>query len=68
VLVSLLVIAADYVWVYQPLVEMITPPGQSRPAEFMNYHSASKWMNLGSISLCALVAIVLCGQNGTAEN
>jgi hypothetical protein len=67
VIFSLLVMAVDYVWVYQPLFEMITPPGQSRPAEFMNYHTASKWMNLGSICLCALAAITLCGQNGTAE-
>jgi hypothetical protein len=52
----------DYFAIYLPLIEMVTPPGASRPAEFLAYHTASKWMNLFSVSLCAGLAIVLCGQ------
>ena len=59
---ALLTMVADYIWIYRPLVEMVTPPGQSRPAEFLAYHTASKWVNLASVSLCAIVAILLCGQ------
>ncbi len=59
---ALCAMVADYVWIYQPLVEMVTPPGQNRPAEFLAYHTASKWVNLTSVSLCAIVAILLCGQ------
>lgn len=51
---------ADYVWIYLPLVEMITPPGQSRPAEFVGYHEASKWLNFASVSLTAVIALILC--------
>jgi hypothetical protein len=53
---------ADYYAIYLPLVEMITPPGESRPAEFLAYHTASKWVNLTSVSLCAIAALVLCAQ------
>jgi hypothetical protein len=61
-ILALVLMVADFVWIYEPLVEMITPPGQSRPAEFLAYHTASKWVNLASVSLCAIVAILLCGQ------
>ncbi len=54
--------AGDYFYIYQPLVEMVTPPGKSRPAEFVSYHKASKWVNSFAILLCAVAAIGLCGQ------
>jgi hypothetical protein len=60
VLFVLALMAADYVWVYSPLVEMITPPGKSRPAEFVSYHNISKWLNFASISLTAAIAFALC--------
>ncbi len=60
--VALAVMVGDYIWVYQPLVEMVTPPGQSRPAEFVTYHKASKWLNALAISLCGIAAMFLCGQ------
>lgn len=58
----------DYFAIYRPLLEMVTPPGESRPAEFLAYHSASKWVNLFSISLCAVVAIMLCGQRTESQS
>ncbi len=67
VLVILLLMAGDYHWIFHPLVEMITPPGQSRPSEFINYHKASKWINLCSIALCALMAGWLCGEETVCE-
>jgi hypothetical protein len=67
VLVALAAMLGDYFWVYRPLVEMVTPPGQSRPAQFVDYHEASKWVNFASLSLCGLAAIVLCGHPTAAE-
>lgn len=63
VLLILVFMLADYLWIYRPLLEMITPPGQSRPAKFVDYHSFSKWFNFVSISLTAAVALFLCCSN-----
>lgn len=60
-LIVLVTMVLDYHWVYLPLVEMVTPPGKSRPASFVDLHNASKWLNFGSILLCAIIAFVLCG-------
>jgi len=54
---------ADYFWIYRPLLDMITPPGQSRPARFVDYHNFSKWLNFISISLTAVAALLLCCSN-----
>lgn len=62
IVLALLAMVGDYFAVYRPLYEMVTPPGQARSAEFLTYHSASKWVNLFSISLCAIAALILCGQ------
>ena len=48
----------DYFWIYLPLAQMVTPPGQSKPANFVQYHQASKWINLVGLKLC-FVAIGL---------
>ena len=48
----------DYIWIYLPLAQMVTPPGQSKPAIFVQYHQASKWINLVGLKLC-LIAIGL---------
>lgn len=63
VLSALALMIGDYLCIYRPLLTMISPPGQTRPAAFMDYHEASKWVNLASVSLCALVAMILCGTN-----
>jgi len=56
----LLLMAVDYVAIYRPLLEMVTPPGQVRPARFVQYHSASKWINAVDIGMCVVAAVLLC--------
>ena len=60
VTVALLAMLADYVWVYLPLVEMITPAGEkARPAEFVTLHELTKWINLADVTLCLIAALVI---------
>jgi len=66
VYVSLLLLAAalglmiaDYVLIYRPLVEMITPPGQARSATFVAYHRWSEQVNGVGFGLCAAAALLL---------
>lgn len=61
----LAVMAADYVWIYQPLLEMVSPPGHDKPAPFTAYHAASKYVNLLGLMLC-LVASVALNWPGTS--
>jgi len=56
---TLLMMLADYFWIYRELVEMITPPGRARPAEFVTYHKASKWINAADIGLCFFASVLL---------
>ncbi len=46
----------DWLWVYQPLVEMIAQP--MRPPDFAFYHAASTRLNAASLLLCATAAIL----------
>lgn len=50
--------AGDYFWVYRPLQQLITPPGQARSQEFVTLHERSRHANELHITL-ALVAAVL---------
>lgn len=61
---SLLVVVAmlmivDYVSIYQPLLQMVTPPGQSKAASFVTYHSASKWINLTGLLICLAASFLV---------
>ena len=56
--IVLVTMLADYFWIYQALLKMVTPPGQAKPSSFRDYHEASKWINLAGLVLC-LVASVL---------
>ena len=58
--VVLLLMAADFVAVYRPMVDMLTPPGRPHVAAFRSYHRVSIWLNVGHVGLCAIAAIVLC--------
>lgn len=69
--VGLLVVAmgamvADYFWVYQPLLEMVTPPGKSKPASFVDLHEASKRINTVDVGLCLLAAMIISWPISTA--
>jgi hypothetical protein len=76
-LVTLLLMAGDFVAVYQPIADMITPPGRVHVAQFRDYHRASVWINVGHVGLCAVAAVLLCwpdsrmglggGRRGVAE-
>ncbi len=52
----LTLMAVDYVWIYLPLLQMVTPPGQVKSASFGTYHQASKWINLAGLVLCLSAA------------
>ena len=58
--VALITMLVDYVFIYRPLVEMITPPGGVKPSNFTNYHNASKYINAFDIGLCLIAALLLC--------
>ncbi len=57
--VVLAVMAVDYVWIYLPLLQMVTPPGQAKPGHFRNYHEASKWINLVGLFLCFIASSIV---------
>ena len=59
-LAALLLMVADYFFIYRPMVDMLTPVGKARPAEFGGYHDASKYINLVSITICLVAGGVIC--------
>ena len=48
----------DYVFVYLPLAEMISPPGSPRPAHFLVLHRASEIVNVIQVGLCFAAAVI----------
>jgi uncharacterized membrane protein len=56
----LVLMVADFVAIYLPIVGMITPVGRARLAEFEGYHRASMVINAGDVALCAVAALLLC--------
>jgi hypothetical protein len=55
----LALMVADYVWIYLPLLSMVTPPGQSKPSSFTIYHEASKWINLAGLLTCSVATFLV---------
>lgn len=66
-LMALITMAVDYVWVYQPLLAMVTPPGEAKTALFQTYHEASKWINLAGLTLGLLASTMLNWPAATAS-
>jgi hypothetical protein len=58
-LAVLALMAIDYCWIYSPLVAMVMPPGQSKPASFVTYHEASKYINLAGLVMASIAAVAL---------
>jgi hypothetical protein len=58
-LTVLLLMAIDYFWIYRPLVQMVTPPGGVRPAAFIMYHQASKYINMVGLIFASVAAIAV---------
>lgn len=57
---ALVLMIGDYFWVFQPICEMMQPPDQARPAVFVGYHEASKWINAAGIATSFVAAILAC--------
>ncbi len=53
---ALLLMTADYLFVYLPLEAMITPPTAPRPANFITWHRLSTGINALHVGLTAIVA------------
>jgi hypothetical protein len=64
---TLILMAGDFVAVYRPIAEMITPPGRAHVSEFRDYHRASVWLNVGHVGLCAAAAVLLCWPGGGGD-
>ena len=56
---ALVVMLFDYLVVYLPLAEMITPPGKPRPQEFQTLHHWSKVINSVDVGLVLLGALLV---------
>lgn len=56
---ALVVMLFDYLVVYLPLAEMITPPGKPRPQGFQTLHHWSKIVNALDVGLVFLGALLL---------
>ena len=56
---ALVVMLLDYLVVYLPLAEMITPPGQPRPQGFQTLHHWSKIINSTDVGLVLVGAAIL---------
>ncbi|WP_010584392.1 hypothetical protein [Schlesneria paludicola] len=54
----LLLMVVDYLWIYQPLLQLVEPPGQTKPSSFARYHDASKKINLVGLTF-GFVAVLL---------
>ena len=57
-LLSCLLMCADYFWVYRPLQELIVPPGQTRTQEFVRLHNLSRHANEVHLTVALLAAFV----------
>ena len=71
VTLSALLIFLDFRLIYQPLQELINPPGQPRGDEFVKMHNRSKYANEVHVSLICLAAFLACwpvGSNNKASS
>lgn len=57
--VASVVMLADYLWIYSPLADMITPPGSARPQGFRTLHHASEAINTLQVGLCLTAALII---------
>lgn len=54
---SLLIAVADYTCTYQPLIRLITPPGQKRTDEFNTLHNRSRVVNQIHLTIAIAAAV-----------
>lgn len=65
---SLVLMGIDYVYIYKPLLAMVTPPGQPRPQAFGPMHEWSERINTLHVGLVAVGALTLCWPSATCWN
>ncbi|HET6325683.1 MAG TPA: hypothetical protein VFG04_13470 [Planctomycetaceae bacterium] len=65
---AVVVMIADFVVIYLPIVGMISPVGRARSAEFASYHRASILVNVCDVVVCGIAAALLCWQNPQNDN
>jgi len=58
IVVSLLGMTLDYLLVFQPLLELITPAGQVRTPEFVRLHNLSRYANQAHLTVMMMAAVV----------
>lgn len=58
-LAALVLMYVDYRWVYAPLAAMVQPPGATKPSTFVQYHEASKYINLAGLFFSGVAAAAL---------
>ena len=68
IVASLLGLVLDYVFVFEPLLESITPPGKARTPEFIRLHNLSRYANQAHLSLLFVAAILACLPVKAAAN
>jgi hypothetical protein len=56
---ALVVMLADYWWVYLPLESMLTPPQRAVPADFVKLHRLSELVNTVHLSLALAAALAV---------
>ena len=57
---SLLIAIADYTLTYQPLLKLITPPGQVRTENFTTLHNRSRIVNEIHLTIAIAATIAAC--------
>jgi hypothetical protein len=58
---SVAVAAVDYITVYLPLQQLITPPGQARNLSFIELHNRSRHINEVHVGLALAASLIVCG-------
>lgn len=65
---SLCIAMFDYFAVYQPLLELITPPGKARTQEFSRLHDLSRQVNQLHLILASVAAIIHAAAPPRSKN
>jgi hypothetical protein len=60
VLVAMSMMVVDYIWIFQPLHEIVTAASSVKPAGFQTLHERSKHINMIDLTICLVAAITLC--------
>lgn len=66
-LISTAVAVADFKMVYQPLQELITPPGQARTQAFLSLHNQSRIINEVHLTIALIAAVIICLPESVAS-